>query len=146
MPPQAEGVMTNINVGRVVQSGIIIGLIVDIVEAIFSGWLLDPEWAAALANLNQPPFGIAAIIIWNVWGLIIGLATAWIYVGFRPRFGPGPLTALYAGLTVWVVTFMLGYVALAQIGMPADLMIIEAIVGLFEITIGAVAGAYFYRE
>ena len=78
--------MGKINVGRLILSGIIIGVITDIVEGIMNGWLLADRWTAALAKINHAPFSVSHVVIFNIWGLIAGFTAAWIYVGFRPRF------------------------------------------------------------
>jgi hypothetical protein len=138
--------MGRINVGRMIVSGTIIAVIVDIVEGIMNGWLLADQWTAAMAAVNQPPLGTGQIVGFNIYGLIIGLAAAWIYVGFRPRFGPGHKTAIYAALTVWVLGYFLPYFTFALTGMPVGLMVTIGIVGLVEITVATLVGAYFYRE
>jgi hypothetical protein len=138
--------MQNINVGRVVLSGIITGVIVDIIEGLSNGWLLAAQWEAALATIGRPPFSVTAIVLFNVYGLIIGLSAAWIYAAFRPGFGAGPQTALYAALTTWVLGYFLPYFAIALIGLPVSLMVTIGIVGLVEIIVATEVGAYFYRD
>jgi hydroxyacylglutathione hydrolase len=44
----------------------------------------------------------------------LGLLLAWLYAAIRPRFGPGPATALRAGGFLWVATWLVYYVWLAQ--------------------------------
>ena len=36
----------------------------------------------------------------------MGLLLVWLYAAIRPRFGPGPRTATYAALVVWVCGFI----------------------------------------
>ena len=138
--------MGRINFGRVILSGIIIAVIVNVVEDVMNGAFLADQWNTAMAAFNQPPLGGTQVILFNVWGLIVGLATAWIYAGFRPRFGPGHHTAILAGLTTWVLAYFLLYFALAIIGFPVALIVIIGVVGLFEIVIATLVGAWFYKE
>jgi hypothetical protein len=138
--------MGKINVGRVLISGIIIAVIIDIVEGVTNGLILAQQWTAAMATLNQPPLGVGQVIGFNIYGLIIGLTAAWIYAGFRPRFGAGHRTALITGLTVWVLGYFVPYLALALTGLPIGLMVTLGIVGLVEILVATLVGAYFYQE
>jgi hypothetical protein len=138
--------MARINVGRLILSGIVTGIIVDIVEDVANGWLLGQQWNDALTALNRPPFTPTHLILFNIWGLIVGLATIWIYAGFRPRFGAGPRTAVYAALTTWVLAYFLCYLVLAMVGMPTGLMVTVAIIGLVEIIVAALIGMHLYRE
>jgi hypothetical protein len=138
--------MGKINVGRLILSGIIIAVIVDVIEGISNALVLAPRWTAALAAINQPPFTTGQIVGFNIYGLIVGLMAAWIYAGFRPRFGPGHLTAVYAALTTWVLGYGLAYLALGLLVMPADLMVTIGVVGLVEIVVATLVGTYFYQE
>ena len=138
--------MGKINVGRLIISGIVIGVFVDVIEGISNGWLLADRWTAALAALNHLPFSVSDIVAFNIYGLIVGFSAAWIYAGFRPRFGAGQTTAVYAALTVWVLGYFLPYLAMTILGMPLGLMVTVGIVGIVEIVVGTLIGAYFYQE
>lgn len=138
--------MGKINYGRVILSGIIAAIIINVIEDVVNGFFLGEWWNAAFAALNQPPITGGQIVLFNVWGLIIGLSAAWLYAGFRPRFGAGHHTALVAALTTWVMCYLLGYFAYAITGFPVGLMVTVAIVGLVEIVIATLVGAWFYQE
>ena len=138
--------MGKINVGRLILSGIIIAVIVDVVEGIMNGWVLAQRWTEAMAALGQPPLSVTGVVLFNIYGLVIGLSAAWIYVGFRPRFNPGHMTAILAALTTWVLGYFLPYLSLAIIGVSTGLMVTVGIVGLIEIVVATLVGAYFYQE
>ena len=139
--------MRRINYGRMILSGIIIGVIVDIVEGLLNGWLIADQWEAALAAIGKPPFVVTDIIAFNVYGLIVGIMCAWIYAGFRPRFGAGHRTAILAALTTWVLGYFLVNATIVIMGAaPFGLMLIVAVVGLVEIIVASLVGNYFYRE
>ena len=64
-----------------------------------------------------------------------------------PRFGPGPKTAVIAGLTMWVVAWLLVSAYLIVIGVyPTGLLMTATFWALFELPIAAVAGAWLYQE
>ena len=75
-----------------------------------------------------------------------GFSAAWIYAGFRPRFGGNHRTAIIAGITVWVLFGLVRYWAYIQIGLPADMMIAFAVAAFFELVIASLIGNYFYSE
>ena len=139
--------MGRINFGRVVVCGIIIGVVINIFEAVVNGWLLGAQWSAALVALGQPGLGVSQIVVFNVLALVVGLVMAWLYAAIRPRFGAGHLTAVYAGLVVWILAYPLAYMTMAVMGlMPWSLMLIVSATSLVEVVIAALVGCYFYEE
>jgi hypothetical protein len=139
--------MGRINVGRVVVSGIIIGVVINIFEALVNGWLLGAQWSGALIALGLPGLGVNQIIIFNVLALVVGLVTAWTYAAIRPRFGAGHITAIYAGVVVWILAYPLAYVTMAVMGlMPWSLMLTVSATSLVELVAATLIGCYFYKE
>jgi hypothetical protein len=71
----------------------------------------------------------------------------WIYAGIRPRFGAGVKTAIYAGLAVWLVGYLVPNLIFMATGVfPAVLFWVGIIVGVIQVPLATVAGAYLYRE
>jgi hypothetical protein len=139
--------MGRINLGRVVVCGIIIGVVINVFEAIVNGWLLGAQWSGALVALGLPGLGVSQIVIFNVLALVVGLATAWLYAAIRPRFGAGHMTAIYAGLVVWILAYPLAYVTMAVMGlMPWGLMLIVSATSLVELIVATLIGCWFYKE
>ena len=65
----------------------------------------------------------------------------------RPRFGPGPKTAVIAGLVVWALGVLVAAIGYGMLGFfPARLVVITTVWGLFEMPIASVAGAWPYKE
>jgi hypothetical protein len=78
---------------------------------------------------------------------LYGIALIWIYAAIRPRFGPGPRTAIAAGLVLWVLAYVLFASTLWAFGMfTARIAIVTSVWGLFEAPIAALAGAWLYVE
>ena len=46
------------------------------------------------------------MVMFLAWGFFYGVIAVWVYAAIRPRFGPGPRTALRAGLVVWLVGYL----------------------------------------
>jgi hypothetical protein len=135
------------NFGRVVIGGLVAGVVLNISEFILNMIVLGPDMAAALAKLNLPPVGGQAIGVFVAIAFALGIATIWLYAAIRPRYNPGPKTALCAGAAVWFFSYAYPSVGSMMMGFfPVHLMAIGVFWGLAEILIAAVAGAYFYKE
>ena len=139
--------MTSINWNRVLLGGLVAGVIVDISEGLLNGVFLAEDWANAMKAIGKPEVSGSGIAIFNVMGLAIGIFTIWLYAAIRPRFGAGPKTALGAGLATWVIGYVLPSVAPAVTHIYSRrLVAIGVVVGLLEILVASVAGAYVYKE
>lgn len=140
--------MGKINWIRIVLGGLLAGVIIDVVESIENGVILADAWSTALVALGRPAqislFGLA---LFNLWGLGIGIMAVWTYSAIRPRFGPGPKTAIIAAVATWIVGGALaGVFPVATGTAPKRLMAITAAVGLAEMVVATLAGAYLYKE
>ena len=138
--------MGKINTGRLIASGLIIGALTNIGYALVMAWLLLWPWKGALAAIGRPPFWINEVLILLALGFVAGFGAAWIYVGVRPRFGPGPRTAIYVALAVWFTCHVTAFGFCFALGLPADVMAMTAGLGLVISIVATLAGAAFYRE
>jgi len=140
--------MGKINMGRVLIGGIVAGIVADILGYLVDGILLAPQWAAGMKALGHANFSSNQWIWFNLLGLVSGIALIWIYAAIRPRFGAGVKTAVIAGLTVWVVGYLLpnlGFMWAA--GLYAhQLTVLTTLGNVVEIVVGAIAGAALYTE
>ena len=139
--------MGNINVARMLLGGLLAGLVISFGEYILGWLILGGQWAEVMAEAGKGEFGVGQIASFAIVALLYGIALIWIYAAIRPRFGPGPKTAVVAGLTMWVVAWLLVSAYVIVIGVyPAGLLIAATVWGLFELPIAAVAGAWLYQE
>lgn len=139
--------MSHINMQRVILGGIVAGIVINVGEAILNLVVLGADMEAALARLNLPPIGGRAIAVFVFMGFVVGILTTWLYAAIRPRFGPGPKTALCAGSIVWFFAYFYSGLGMVVMGMfTARLMTIAVAWGLVEILVAAVAGAALYKE
>jgi hypothetical protein len=93
--------MSGINVGRVIVGGLAAGFVANVFDFIITSYLLANELAGTIARLNLN----AAAIESSVWAFVIvdfiwGLLLVFTYAAIRPRFGPGPKTAIISGVPV----------------------------------------------
>jgi hypothetical protein len=139
--------MSRINVVRVILGGLLAGLVVNISETILNVVVVASSMEAALHERNLPPLGIQPIIGFVVMAFLLGIATVWLYAAIRPRFGAGPGTAVIAGVAVWFFAYLYSGVGTTLMNfLPAGLMTLTLAWGLVEIVLGALAGAWVYRE
>jgi hypothetical protein len=142
--------MGRINTGRVILGGLLAGLVMNVGEAALHGGVLGEDAAALLKTYGIPmtanPTYLAALIGMT---FVLGIAAVWLYAAIRPRFGPGPKTAIVAGLAVWVLAHLWSGVYLgAGFGglIPSRLSWLPVAWGLVEAPLATLAGAWLYRE
>jgi len=138
--------MGRISIGRVIVSGLVIGALTNIGYALVMAWLLLWPWKGALAAIGRPPLWFFEIILLCVLGFIAGLGAAFIYAGFRPRFGAGPRTGLITAVTVWAICHVTVFGFCVALGMPAEVMAGTAAIGLVISIVATIVGMHFYRE
>ncbi len=140
--------MAHTSRGRVILGGLLAGLVINVVEYILNGLILGKTWEQALQALGKPAsFSTAAIVIFNICGFLIGIAGVWLYAAIRPRYGMGSVTAIRAGIAVWVIGSLVPNLATYALHLfPTGLMATTTIVGLVEIIVGTWAGAWLYKE
>jgi hypothetical protein len=143
-----EGAMQGINTSRVILGGIVAGIVGNILGYVVDGVMLAPQWAAAMTALGKSEFSVNQIVAFNVMGLVYGILVVWLYAAIRPRYGAGPKTAAYAGLTVWAIGTLLPNVALMGVTglFPSNLVVMTTAAGIVETLIAALAGAAVYKE
>jgi hypothetical protein len=140
--------MTHTNRLRVVLGGLLAGVVINVVEFVTNGVILKETWARAMQSLGKPAeISAGAIVIFNVWGFLLGIAAIWLYAAIRPRYGAGPSTAARAGLAAWGLAVLLANLSTYALGLfPAGLLVITAVVALIEIVLGTIVGAWVYTE
>jgi hypothetical protein len=143
-----EGSMGRINIGRLILAGLVAGLIADALAYLVDGVILAERWSDAMGFLNHHQFSLMQWVWFNVVGLLGGLIAIWIYVGIRPRFGAGPLTAVYAGIAVWLLTSAIPNFEFMWVLnlFEHHLTIFTTLGALVEIVVGTVLGAAIYQE
>ncbi|HEX4599953.1 MAG TPA: hypothetical protein VH116_01070 [Gemmatimonadales bacterium] len=139
--------MGKINWGGVVLGGLVAGVVLNVIDFLVYGVWLAQDLAAAMQALGKPPVGGSAIGLFVVLDFLYGVGLVWLYAAIRPRFGPGPKTAVLAGLALWVFIGLLQALSQAPMGfMPQRVMMIGVIVALINLPLAGAVGAYFYKE
>jgi hypothetical protein len=127
--------------------GLLAGLILNLSGAILAHHVLGPEYIAALrARMVDMPLWLT--IGTNVaLRLGFGIIGVFLYAAIRPRYGPGPKTALIAALVLWLAAFAPMLVHLAQGGiLNGSRMLVVLPWSAAEVCLACLAGAWVYRE
>ncbi len=139
--------MGRINTMRVLLGGVVAGIVLNVGDYLLNGMVLMDEWKAAMDALELDPVSSSTIIMLVLLDLALGIVAVWLYAAFRPRFGPGPRTALTAGFVLWLLSSALYTVGNSLTPVwPASLMMTSTVFLLFLAPLATMAGAFFYKE
>ena len=136
-----------INMGRVLIGGIVAGLILNIGEWVLNGIILANEMKDFFAKCNLPEPGSSFLVIAVTITFVLGIVIVFGYAAIRPRFGPGPKTAIITAVLAWFCVYL--YQNLIGFGLgivPLRLLIIALAWGLVEYIIATLVGAALYGE
>ena len=138
---------TKINIGRLVVGGLVAGVIMNAVSLLSAG-LYVPEMMELLDSRGiQPPGGVLPMVVYLLMRFVWGFVAVWFYVAARPRFGPGPKTAVLIGFVFWLGGVFLAVVSYGMMGMfPMDMLAQWAAITFVGILASTVVGAWIYRE
>lgn len=138
--------MGRINLKGVILGGLVAGVVLVAYDFLMYGVVLRAEFEAAMQAIGktQDP---NAIYLYVVLDLIWGVWAVWLYAMIRPRYGPGPRTALIAGLFMWVGLGVLHAVGEAPMGIFTTATWMKAVgAALVGWPLAVIAGARFYTE
>lgn len=141
--------MSAINTGKVVIGGLLAGLVMNALDMVNGFLIMGEDFRANAQRLGLDPAQMesgAGIATWVVVDFLMGILLVWTYAAMRPRFGPGPSTAVKAALVPWLA------VGLVMFGMTQGGMLTMSIwvkmsaISLVIMTVSSVAGAWAYKE
>jgi hypothetical protein len=141
--------MAKINTRRVIIGGIIAGVICFVGDGVVHGILLRDRWAQIMTTLGKGSIEVGSQHpgYFLAYDLLKGLIAIWLYAAARPRFGPGPATALLAAVTVWLLVIPVPTIGLLPMAFfSAGFAVLWSVYGFFPILVGTMAGAWLYRE
>lgn len=139
--------MNNINLGRVLLGGLVAGAVLNIGEFLLNGVLLANQMKDFFTRCGLTPPGGRGLFLLVLFTFLMGIFLLFVYAAIRPGCGPGPKTALCAGLIGWFcVYFYNSAVAVALGFVPLNVFLIAFAYGLVEYILAAIAGAWLYKE
>lgn len=69
------------------------------------------------------------------------------YAVARPRFGPGPKTAITVAVALWVGGYLLSLFGYQMLGLfPGRMLVLWGRVGLVEMVLAALVGGWIYLQ
>lgn len=139
--------MNKINFARVLLGGLVAGLVMNIGEFVVNDLILGAEMKAFFARLNLPEPGGSFIAVAVILTFVMGVVLVWLYAAMRPRCGPGPKTAICAGVIGWLFACVYcGIINGMILQVPRNMMVIGIVWCFFEYTVATIAGAWLYKE
>ncbi len=109
-----------VNTGKVIVGGVAAGVVASACDFVVFNVILKDRAAAEMNALNPALAAKAAATPGMVGAIaldfVIGLTLAWVYASIRATYGPGPKTAMRAGLMMWIL-FSAIYGSLTAMGM-----------------------------
>jgi hypothetical protein len=139
--------MSQINVGGVVKGGLAAGLIMNVSEFLLNVPIAGAQMNQEYAARNLPPVAGGQVGQFVAITFVTGVLTVWLYAAIRPRFGPGPTTAICAGLIVWALSYLRMSITLGILGVHSMGIVVLAIVwSAVEMIVASAVGGYLYNE
>lgn len=139
--------MGTINVGRLVLGGVVAGILIWIIEGMASVMYMDEMQAAMESHGLSMEMSAGVFLVTVMVSLLAGLVLVFFYAAARPRFGPGPKTAVIVAVALWVGGYFLSLMGYHMLGLFPDRMLMTwGVIGLVEWNLAALAGAWIYRE
>lgn len=144
--------MGQINWGRVIGGGLMAGVVMNVSQFLLhavvlreDGRMLMDQWNRLGFNVTEDPKLLSILIALT---FLLGVFAVWTYAAIRPRFGPGPKTAIIAGLAVWAMSYLYAgvYVHAGIVIMPAKLTWCPVLWSLIEVPVATLIGGWLYKE
>lgn len=142
----------NINRQKLVLGGLAAGLVLNIIDFLSHGVIFSARMQAdanafkAGLGDQMAAMGGGQIAVYVFFDFIIGFLLVWTYAAIRPRFGPGPRTAVYAGLVFFVMGLIATYGYKEMGVMSSGLWWSYTALWFITLLLAAVVGAAVYKE
>jgi hypothetical protein len=139
--------MSGINTRRLMLAGLVAGILDNVLDGVIGAFFLSGDFNEILTRLNVEQGSLrssAWIII--VGDLLYGFLLVFTYVAMRPRFGPGPKTAVISALSIWLVMVItLSFLLIIQLYSMSG-FVRNALLYLVASIIVSIVGAAIYKE
>jgi hypothetical protein len=139
--------MGKINYGRAILGGLLAGFVINVGEFVLNEVLFKKQLEEMVKQHNLPTPGVAFIATAVLLTFILGIIIVMTYAMIRTHLGPGPKTAICAGLTFWFAIYVYaGILNSTLFGVEPSLMAIGLVWGAGEYVLGSLAGGWLYKE
>ena len=137
---------------RVVTGGLLWAAVYSCAGGVAMLLFLGRAFMADLERLGRPlEITRESLIFLAVFGVVFsvawGITSIWLYAAIRPRYGPGPRTALIASVAVWLLSVAAPLSHLGAFGIASARFVALDLPTEFVVIVTAtLAGAWHYRE
>lgn len=141
--------MPPINWVRLIIGAVVAAIILFVTDGLMHETWLHPDWLAVYHNLRAttPEETPVSMIYFGVFELGRGFIALMLYVLMRDRFGPGPKTAVLAGVITWVAFSLTGPAQFIPLGFFSNALWTKmGIAHLITTVLATIAGAAIYRS
>lgn len=137
--------MSRVNYPRVVVCGVVSGVVWTVLSSLVTAFL-GKNFVAAVpgGRLSKPSGSLVAFLL--IVNLVMGIWAMWLYAAIRPRYGPGPKTAIIAGFSWWLISSCIDATWSSFGFVPPVAVLPASVASLPALIIAALAGAWLYRE
>lgn len=141
--------MSAINTGRVIGAGLLAGVVMNVIDMTTQFTVLKDDMGKMIEQLHLDPALMTdwtKALPWVVVDFVIGVLIVLNYAAMRPRFGPGPKTALLAGFILFgaVTTVLYGFMAMGVFTEGNFLR--SSAAAAVSVALGSLAGGWAYKE
>ena len=139
--------MSGINLARVLIGGIVAGVVANAGDYLIQRVILVEDGTQLVQRLNLNPVQVeASATTWIVMNFLYGILLVFAYAAMRPRFGPGPRTAVISALTLYlaITVVLLGFMSMGMF--VQDAFMRSAGLQLVVTLAASLSGAAIYKE
>lgn len=141
--------MTKINWVRMLVGGLVAAIILFITDGLFHENVVAADWKLVYTHLGigELQHTGLGVLYFAVFDLGRGLISIYLYVLMRACCGPGPKTAVWAGVVAWIAFSLTGPAQFIPLGFYSNALWLK--VGAFQFftsIVAAIAGAALYRQ
>ena len=139
--------MARMNMGRLVLGGLVAGAVANGLDYVINGILMKREMDDMIQRLNLSQIVVNnSMLTWIIVDFVWGVLLVFTYAAMRPRFGPGPKTAVVSGATLWLAVCAM-FAGLAAMGIYTEQAFIKsAALTLVSTIVASLVGAAIYKE
>lgn len=141
--------MARINWGRLILGALIAAIIMFFADGFIHERLVRTDWSAVYAGLKaaEPTPHGSSMVYFALFELGRGLISMLFYATMRTHFGPGPKTAVLAGIASWIAFSLTGPAQFIPLGFFSTALWVK--VGALHLVtsiLAAIAGAAMYKD
>jgi hypothetical protein len=141
--------MNGINYGRVVLGGLAAGVVANVCDFLISAYLMADDLQRMTRRLGldwELVNSSSVFLTWTVVDFLYGLLIVWVYAAIRPRFGPGPKTAVVAALAIYAAPTMVLFGFQSMGVFATDSFLKNALFSAITAVLAGLAGGAVYKE